>query len=145
MSHTPIAVLLGTFGFGIFMFGIIKVILKKHYIVLNSILFWLALTTLLAIFAIFPQPIEKTMNLLGFELPSNGIFFCSIGFLVLHAFLQSMENAKMKTDFAHLIQELSIERSQPSLLPNQHVNQSAHDSDPFLEVDLKVTPNKPRL
>lgn len=127
------------------MIGIIKVILKKHYIVLNSILFWLALTTLLAIFAIFPQPVEKIMNLLGFELPSNGIFFCSIGFLVLHAFLQSMENAKMKTDFAHLIQELSIERSPPGLLQNEQVYQSAHDSDPLLEVDQKGTANKPRL
>jgi len=112
MSRLSLTIAATTLGFCLFLFLATRVIVKKHYLALNSFMFWLFFAILFALPALFPAPVKWLMAELGFAVPANGVFYIFIGFLVCHTFLQSVEIAKLKMRMIQLIQVLSIENRQ---------------------------------
>ena len=87
---------------------LVRLALKKHWIVLNSFLLWFFLVLFLLILALFPNPLFKVTAWMGFEIPSNGLFFIGILGLFLLSFAQSIENARLKTQVVRLAQHMSL-------------------------------------
>lgn len=69
---------------------------------------WLAVGALLVLLAIFPQALRSTADALGFEVPSNLLFFGSILFLLLVAVQLSFEVSRLEARTRRLAEEVAL-------------------------------------
>ena len=69
---------------------------------------WLVVGVLLVILALFPQALRTTAEVLGFEVPSNLLFFGSILFLLLVAVQLSFEVSRLETRTRRLAEEVAL-------------------------------------
>lgn len=92
----------------IVLFILIAVFLKKNSMSIKSSVAWLLLPIVFIIIAIFPDPIARFANWLGFETFSNFLFLIIIGLLVIICFFLTINLSKQQTKITKLIQELSI-------------------------------------
>ena len=69
---------------------------------------WLAVGALLVILALFPQALRTAAEVLGFEVPSNLLFFGSILFLLLVAVQLSFEVSRLETRTRRLAEEVAL-------------------------------------
>lgn len=111
MIPLSLTVLLGLFFFGMAMIVLLRSMARRHLLLTNSLLLWLALFLAMLLAAFFPQPILSTMRLLGFQVPSNGIFFLFIGFLMIQVFFQGVEHARLQSRLQRLIQQRALEKA----------------------------------
>lgn len=73
---------------------------------------WLVVGSLLVVVALFPQVIRTAATALGFELPSNLLFFVSILFLLLVAVQLSFEVSRLEARTRRLAEDLALLRSE---------------------------------
>ena len=73
---------------------------------------WLVVGSILAFVALFPQIIRSTAVALGFQLPSNLLFFVSILFLLLVAVQLSFEVSRLEARTRRLAEDLALLRSE---------------------------------
>lgn len=69
---------------------------------------WLAVGILLVVLAIFPQALRTAAEMLGFEVPSNLLFFGSILFLLLVAVQLSFEVSRLEARTRRLAEEVAL-------------------------------------
>lgn len=69
---------------------------------------WLVVGTLLVILALFPQALRTAAEVLGFEVPSNLLFFGSILFLLLVAVQLSFEVSRLEARTRRLAEEVAL-------------------------------------
>ena len=84
ISVLQIVVIIAAIAF----FAYVISLVAKNRMLLKYSLLWMLLTVIAAICAIFPTPIYRLSTLLGFETPSNFIFF--MGLLLLMAICLSL-------------------------------------------------------
>jgi hypothetical protein len=73
---------------------------------------WVVVSTLLVVVALFPGLLRWTADTLGFELPSNLLFFASILFLLLVAVQLSYEVSKLEARTRRLAEDLALLRAE---------------------------------
>ena len=73
---------------------------------------WLIVGSLLVVVALFPELIRVAATALGFELPSNLLFFVSILFLLLVAVQLSFEVSRLEARTRRLAEDLALLRSE---------------------------------
>ncbi len=69
---------------------------------------WLAVSAVLAIVALFPGILRSAADALGFELPSNLLFFAAIVFLLLVGVQLSYEVSRLEARTRRLAEDLAL-------------------------------------
>lgn len=69
---------------------------------------WLAVGALLVLLALFPRALRSAAEVLGFEVPSNLLFFGSILFLLLVAVQLSFEVSRLEARTRRLAEEVAL-------------------------------------
>jgi len=94
-------------GAAITLFAITNQI-RRSKIKIEDSLFWVVLSGVLLLVAIFPQIAYFFSNLLGFQAMSNFIFVAVIGILVLKEFSNTMQISLLKHKLNELAQEQAL-------------------------------------
>lgn len=81
-------------------------ILRERFAVL-----WLLVSAVLVVFAVFPGLLVRSADALGFELPSNLLFFSAIVFLLLVSVQLSFEVSQLEARIRRLAEEIALLRS----------------------------------
>lgn len=82
--------------------------IKKSSLEVSDSVFWLLIAAALIIVALFPGLAYWVSGLLGFEAPSNFIFFCGIIVLLVRTFAQDRKIAVLKKKLTALVQEEAL-------------------------------------
>ena len=98
-------------GFGFFYVYLLRAAVKRHLLSHNSFLMWFAVALVLLFTAVFPTPVIALTRLFGFQVPSNGVFFLAIGFLMVLNLLQSIEISKQKAMILKITQDYALFKS----------------------------------
>lgn len=69
---------------------------------------WLVVGALLVLLALFPRALRSAAEVLGFEVPSNLLFFGSILFLLLVAVQLSFEVSRLEARTRRLAEEVAL-------------------------------------
>lgn len=77
-------------------------------LLLRYSLLWIALALMSIFGAVFPAPVYALSDFLGFENPSNFIFFAGLFFLLIVCLSLSMIVSKQASRIKNLIQELAL-------------------------------------
>lgn len=92
----------------IILFILIIFSVRKNSISVKSSIAWLLLPIVFLIIAIFPEPLTKISNSLGFETLANFIFLITIALLIILTFFHTITISKQQTEITKLIQEIAI-------------------------------------
>ncbi len=87
-------------------------ILREKFAVL-----WLAVSTLLVVMAVFPGLLRGAADALGFEVPSNLLFFTGILFLLLVCVQLSYEVSLLEARTRRLAEDLALLTAQMRATP----------------------------
>lgn len=82
--------------------------LKKSQVQIMDTVFWLALSAMFIILAIFPQVASYVSRMLGFQAPVNFIFLLMIFLLLIRCFLLSIRISQLDDKIQKLVQEMAI-------------------------------------
>lgn len=94
-----------------FIYFVVRNINKNSFLLANASV-WLLVGLVLLLFSLLPGIPDLLANLLGFQLASNFLLFLAVIFLLVLAFIQSVQLSKQKSQITTLIQELSLMRSE---------------------------------
>ena len=86
--------------------------INQNKILFEQAFMWIVISFVMIIISIFDSIPGFFAGILGFELTSNFLLSLAIFFLLIVAFLQTMTVSKQKEQIKHLIQELSILKSE---------------------------------
>lgn len=93
---------------------IVVLSLKKQKLGISDGFFWLIMTVGIFICSLFPLIPMKLSVLLGFEKPSNFVFFAGLIVILIIIFKQNMTIHKQKVTVKTLIQEVSLMKARES-------------------------------
>lgn len=82
--------------------------LRKSQIQIMDTVFWIGLSVIFVIFAVFPQIVELISDMMGFMAPVNLIFLVMIFLLLLRCFLLSIKVSQLEDRLKNLVEELAI-------------------------------------
>ncbi len=82
--------------------------LRKSQIQIMDTIFWIVLSAVFVIFAIFPQMVSWISDMMGFMAPVNLVFLVMIFLLLLRCFLLSIRVSQLDDKLKNLIEELAI-------------------------------------
>ena len=86
--------------------------INKNNILFEQEFMWIVMSLVMIVISVFDSIPGYFAKLLGFELTSNFLLSLTIFFLLVIGFLQTMTLSKQKEQIKHLVQELSILKSQ---------------------------------
>ena len=86
--------------------------INKNNILFEQAFMWIVISLVMIVISVFDSIPGYFAKLLGFELTSNFLLSLTIFFLLVIGFLQTMTLSKQKEQIKHLVQELSILKSQ---------------------------------
>lgn len=84
--------------------------IRKSKNSIESSVFWLLLSLLFVLFAVFPAIPDALAHLLGIYSTANFLFLFTIFLLLIRVFHLSMELGRMEEKLKTLVQELSLEK-----------------------------------
>ena len=82
--------------------------IRKSGLEISDSTFWIALSMLLIITAVFPQIAYWAANLLGFDAPVNFVFCCGILVLLVRTFAQDQKICALKKQLITLTQSEAL-------------------------------------
>ena len=86
--------------------------INKNNILFEQAFMWIVISLVMIVISVFDSIPGYFAKLLGFELTSNFLLSLTIFFLLFIGCLQTMTLSKQKEQIKHLVQELSILKSQ---------------------------------
>ena len=86
--------------------------INKNNILFEQAFMWIVISLVMIVISVFDSIPGYFAKLLGFELTSNFLLSLTIFFLLVIGFLQTMTLTKQKEQIKHVVQELSILKSQ---------------------------------
>ena len=89
------------------MFMVVNKIKKDKILMVDSI-FWVVSSVVMMVVAAVPELAIAFSHILGFQSPSNFVFFCVVGFLFVKVFSDSAEISLLKNRVDELTQELAL-------------------------------------
>lgn len=84
--------------------------IRKSGLEISDSIFWIGLSFLLFLVAVFPQVAYWASGFLGFDAPSNFVFFCGIVILLARTFTQDRKIAILKKKLTTLAQTEALSR-----------------------------------
>ena len=72
--------------------------------------FWVVLSAIILIIAIFPQIPYFFSDLLGITSPANFVFFCMFVILLVYAFHQTLKISELRSKLIQLSQDIALVR-----------------------------------
>ena len=82
--------------------------IKKDKILMVDSIFWVVSSVVMMVVAAGPELAIAFSRILGFQSPSNFVFFCVVGFLFVKVFGDSAEISLLKNRVDELTQELAL-------------------------------------
>lgn len=82
--------------------------LRKSALEIIDSIFWVFLSTLLILVAIFPELVFWATSLFGFDSSSNFVFFCGILVLLARTFTQNLKIAELKKKLTKMAQTVAL-------------------------------------
>ena len=82
--------------------------IRKAGLEISDSIFWLALSLVLIVIAMFPQIAYWASDLLGFDAPANFVFFCGIIVLLVRTFAQDQKICVLKKKLIALAQDEAL-------------------------------------
>lgn len=89
-------------------FAYVVHLVAREKLLLKYSLLWMALTIAILLCALFPLPLYQISALLGFETPSNFIFFIGLFFLLAISLSLSSIVSKQASMIKNLVQEQAL-------------------------------------
>lgn len=89
-------------------FAYVVHLVAQEKLLLKYSLLWMALTVAILLCALFPLPLYQASSLLGFETPSNFIFFIGLFFLLAISLSLSLIVSKQASKIKNLVQEQAL-------------------------------------
>lgn len=89
-------------------FAYVVHLVARERLLLKYSLLWMALTVVIVLCALFPQPLYSISSFLGFETPSNFIFFIGLFFLLAISLSLSSIASKQALMIKNLVQEQAL-------------------------------------
>jgi hypothetical protein len=86
---------------------VLRLVARRQLLVKYAAL-WIAVATLLSALAVFPALLEQISRLLGFEVPSNMLFFAAISLLLVIALQLSLEVSRVERQLQRVAEELAL-------------------------------------
>lgn len=86
--------------------------IRKAQFDISDSLFWLLLSAMLVVLAIFPEIAFFCSELLGIQSPSNFVFLSIIALLIVRGFTQQVELAKLRHKLTALTQEIALRNTE---------------------------------
>ena len=93
-------------------FALIAKQIRKHRIQVEDAIFWVALSVVLLVLAIFPGIAFFFAKLFGFQAASNFVFCALIAILIIREFSSSAEISRLKHKVNQLVQELALAKKE---------------------------------
>lgn len=84
--------------------------LRKSALEIIDSIFWVMLSALLILVAIFPELVYWATRLFGFDSPSNFVFFCGILVLLARTFTQNLKIAELKKKLTKMAQTVALKQ-----------------------------------
>jgi hypothetical protein len=103
LNNTLVGILFAVLIVGIVLFSIRKGKLKEKYAFL-----WLLVSLFSSAAVIFPEPVFKLANSLGFKIPANFLFAITLLVSLLLIFLLSTDISKKQRQIENLATELAL-------------------------------------
>lgn len=100
-----------------FVFFVAKQVVSRKLLLKYSLL-WLVLALITFLCALFPEPIYWLSGVLGFDVPSNFIFFGALFFLLAICLSLSVVVSKQSMRIKNLVQTLAMHDNQLEELKN---------------------------
>ena len=82
--------------------------LRKSQIQIMDTVFWIGLSVIFVVFAMFPQFADWISDMMGFMAPVNLVFLVMIFLLLLRCFLLSIRVSQLDDKLRNLVEELAI-------------------------------------
>lgn len=82
---------------------------RKSQMKISDSLYWIFVSSLLLIVAIFPVIPIGMSKLMGIESPANFVYLCIIFLLVVHNFTMTVKVSKLETKLESLVQRYAID------------------------------------
>ena len=82
--------------------------IRKHRIQVEDAIFWVVLSGVLLLLAIFPGIAYFFAHLFGFQAASNFVFCALIAILIVREFSSSAEISRLKHKVNQLVQEIAL-------------------------------------
>jgi len=95
---------------GLILLGIVFELVRRRRLRERHALFWMLLGLALILLGLLPDVTERVSSMLGFELPSNLIFFVSIIVLFALALQAGVEIARLERHVRILAEEVALLR-----------------------------------
>ncbi len=84
--------------------------IRKSGLEISESLFWMALSILLLVVSLIPEAVYFASAFFGFDSPSNFVFMCGIGVLLLRSFSQDLRICQLKKKLASLVQYEALKK-----------------------------------
>ena len=81
---------------------------RKAGLEISDSIFWLALSLVLIVIAMFPQIAYWASGILGFDAPVNFVFVCGIITLLVRTFTQDQKICQLKKKLTTLVQSEAL-------------------------------------
>lgn len=95
---------------GLILLGVVFELVRRRLMRERHAVFWMLLGVALILVGLLPAATERISSMLGFELPSNLIFFVSIIVLFALALQAGVEIARLQRDVRTLAEEIALLR-----------------------------------
>ena len=82
--------------------------IRKAGLEISDSIFWLGLSFVLIVIAVFPQVAYWASEILGFDAPVNFVFFCGIIVLLIRTFTQDQKICQLKKKLTTLVQSEAL-------------------------------------
>jgi hypothetical protein len=86
---------------------VLRLVARRQLLVKYAVL-WVAVAGLLSALAVFPAMLEWLARLLGFEVPSNMLFFAAISLLLAITLQLSLEVSRVERQLQRVAEELAL-------------------------------------
>lgn len=99
---------------------VLRLVARRQLLVKYAAL-WIGVAILLSALAVFPALLQLLAGLLGFEVPSNMLFFASISLLLVIALQLSLEVSRVERRLQRVAEELALmgEKREPASDPEK--------------------------
>lgn len=115
---TPVSYAMGILSAGAALFFVIE-LLRRRRLRERHAVWWLFAGTLALVASVFPLTLEWAARLLGIAVPTNLVFFISIGVLVLVCLQHSSELTRAESRTRDLAEEVALLNLEVATMRNE--------------------------
>ena len=86
--------------------------IRKSHVRIMDMFFWVSVSMLLILMAVYPEIVKDISHIFGFESPANLVFLLVIFLLGFKCFTMSIEMSRLKEQVSCFVEELAVRQTE---------------------------------